>query len=439
MSRTPRSPRYIRPAKSALAIAVGLVLTLVTVIAPQSTVSGAYMTAERELAGNAAVTARLAPITNVTARTDSSGITTITWDSVTQQSWASSAQLVSSAIVYTLSSPDPKGCSGQTDKLTFAGSWSAGSACSVSYRYAGWASEPATVKVPANQIKVQDNPSRVAFSSDGTFAYVANRGSKTISVIDTTKRQVAATISVGAYPTAIAISRTTSKAYVTNRDDGTVSVINTKTNTVEGEPITVGTSPVDIVLAPDDLTAYVVNRNSSTISVINTQSRAVIKTISTAAGPNRIALTADGHTAYVGATDGKAVTVIDLAATTTSTRNIGLPVEVRSLAITADGSKVYIAGNYSNDVIILEPLSGSTNTIEGVSPADVALSNDGTTLYVTSGSNVYVLTAKSAKEWDSRSISLPYNSSFSGTLSPDGKLLYVVNPPGDSVVLVPTS
>jgi YVTN family beta-propeller protein len=64
-----------------------------------------------------------------------------------------------------------------------------------------------------------------------TFAYVTNRGSNSVSVIDTASNTVVATIPVGAFPEGVAITPDGTRAYVTN-ESNTVSVIDTATNTV---------------------------------------------------------------------------------------------------------------------------------------------------------------------------------------------------------------
>ena len=56
-------------------------------------------------------------------------------------------------------------------------------------------------------IPVGDNPLRVAFTPDGRRAYVTNRGSNTVSVIDTKTNTVVDTIEVGMAPGGVAITR----------------------------------------------------------------------------------------------------------------------------------------------------------------------------------------------------------------------------------------
>ena len=76
----------------------------------------------------------------------------------------------------------------------------------------------------------------------------------TVSVINTTTGAVDKTLTVGSQPSAVAVSPATNGptvglAYVTNRASGTVSMINTANNTVVGSAIRVGSSPQDVAVA----------------------------------------------------------------------------------------------------------------------------------------------------------------------------------------------
>ena len=64
-------------------------------------------------------------------------------------------------------------------------------------------------------IRVGAQPSAVAFSGDGHWAYVANLGSGTLSVIDVARRRVATSIKVGNAPTAVAFAADVSRSAAT--------------------------------------------------------------------------------------------------------------------------------------------------------------------------------------------------------------------------------
>src|SRR5215831_9019994 len=79
-------------------------------------------------------------------------------------------------------------------------------------------------------------------STHAQNAYITNRSSSTVSVIDTATDTVSATIPVGLTPDGVAVSPDGSKVYVTNASSNTVSVIDTATNTISAT-IPVGLPP----------------------------------------------------------------------------------------------------------------------------------------------------------------------------------------------------
>ena len=96
-----------------------------------------------------------------------------------------------------------------------------------------------------------------------TFGYVANALDNTISVIATASNAVVATIPVGSFPTGVATTpdgthpperdnrRHQSRAYVTNQlESSSVSVIDTSKNTVVAT-IPVGGDPTGVAVTPD--------------------------------------------------------------------------------------------------------------------------------------------------------------------------------------------
>ena len=83
-------------------------------------------------------------------------------------------------------------------------------------------------------------------------------------------------------------------AYVANEGDGTVSVIDTATNTVVGIPIPVGREPSGVAVTPDGKHAYVANRGSKNVSAIDTATNMVVATVAVGNVPFTVAITPDG-------------------------------------------------------------------------------------------------------------------------------------------------
>jgi len=231
-------------------------------------------------------------------------------------------------------------------------------------------------------ISVGSGPEGVAITPDGNYAYVTNSGSNTVSVIYTGTNAVVATISVGTGPLGVAITPDGNYAYVTNSDSNTVSVIDTGTNAVVAT-ITVGDLPVGVAITPDGNYAYVANDASYTVSVIDTGTNAVVATISVGIYPEGVAITPDGNYAYVTNSGSSTVSVIDTG-TNAVVATITVGSEPEGVAITPDGNYAYVTNVGPNTVSVIDT---STNTViatitVGTGPYDVAITPDGNYAYV---------------------------------------------------------
>jgi YVTN family beta-propeller protein len=108
----------------------------------------------------------------------------------------------------------------------------------------------------------------VAVRPDGSRAYVTNRSSDSVSVINTSNNTVIDTVTVGSDPNGVAVSPDGSRVYVTNYDSGSVSVINTSNNTVIAT-VTVGAEHIAVAVSPDGSHVYLTNLYLSSVSVIS--------------------------------------------------------------------------------------------------------------------------------------------------------------------------
>jgi YVTN family beta-propeller protein len=99
-------------------------------------------------------------------------------------------------------------------------------------------------------------------------AYITNAASNTVSVIDTAKNAVIATIPVGSYPEPVGVSSDGSRIYV-GSCDGTLSVINGSTNSVIATVPIGGACPGGIAVSPDGNSVYVTNGGNGTMSIID--------------------------------------------------------------------------------------------------------------------------------------------------------------------------
>jgi YVTN family beta-propeller protein/VCBS repeat-containing protein len=268
-------------------------------------------------------------------------------------------------------------------------------------------------------ITVGTTPSAVVISTapNDYRMYVANTGSNTVSVINTSTGQridansssSSMDISVSASPSALALSADGKRLYVANTGSGTVSVINTDTYKVIDtntrsfgtQSISVGSSPSALLLNGTRL--YVANRGSNTVSVIDTTTNAVVdvnpnasgtQSISVGASPNALALR--GTQLYVSNSAGNSVSVINTS-TNSVTTTIAVGSQPSGMALGADG-RLFVANTGSGTVSVIDtatntiidtnPTAAAINSIPvGPSPTSVAFSPNGSLAYVANGND----------------------------------------------------
>ena len=244
-----------------------------------------------------------------------------------------------------------------------------------------------------------NNPTGLAVN--GTYAYVANQGTNTVSVINTATGTVVKTITVGSQPSAVAINPTAKRAYVANRASSTISVIDTSTNAVVGSAIRVGTSPQDVAVNTTGTPIVVVaNNGSSNVTVIEPANNNKATTISLGFGnsaPTAVALSDDGTRAYVThrtMSGGGAVSVIN-----TSTKKVISTIAVGSSPqdVAVAGTKVYVANSGSSSVSVINTATNNSVTTVNVgsSPSSLAVSQDGSMVVVArNNDNIAIIDTK---------------------------------------------
>ena len=201
------------------------------------------------------------------------------------------------------------------------------------------------------------SPEGVAFSPDGRHAFVANKGSGSVSMINTYVNQILKSTSV----------------------DNTITV------PIQG-----------LVVSPDGRKVYVASSDQG-IKVLDAVTNGVIDTIAADAGggdipnPQGIALSPDGRLLFVSDNhDGGSVTVLDTATKkTVAAISGGTGIVPLGIAVNPDGREAYMVFSGSNEVKVFDiPSSTVIDTISvGSGPVGIAASPDGETVWVTCASD----------------------------------------------------
>ena len=236
-------------------------------------------------------------------------------------------------------------------------------------------------------------PCSVAVSPNGLYAYVANYGDSSVSVINTTSNKVTEKIRVGRHPSGVDISPNGAHAYVacdryySNYDmhNGSVYVINTATNEV-AETIPIGYNANGVVVSPNGRYVYVANSGDSSVFRIDTTTNTVTAIILVGSNVNGMAVSPNG--AYIYVVGDGLVSVID---TTTNMVIATVPVgnSPSAVAVSPNGACAYITNKDDGSVSVINTTTNKVAaTISvGNSPSAVAVSPNGAYAYITNRGN----------------------------------------------------
>lgn len=156
----------------------------------------------------------------------------------------------------------------------------------------------------------------VAVSPDGSRAWVANMGSKSITAIDLAAMRKLGDTPVGKEPEGLALSPDGRRLWVADRGGDRVHEFDAATMKELGS-VAVGQFPIRILVSPDGRHAVTSNLESGDLTVIDTATRAVTRTIPVgrdkAFGQVTLLFSADGKRLYAAETGIDRIAEIDFA------------------------------------------------------------------------------------------------------------------------------
>lgn len=281
---------------------------------------------------------------------------------------------------------------------------------------------------------VGTDPHGIAVSPNGFRVYVANRASKTVSIINTNTLLVIATVTVGDSP--VSVAATNDFAYVVNSGDSTVTVINAATRKVV-KTVSVGVNPVAITLNPSGSQAYVTVESTNSIDVINTSDNTIAATIPVGTMPQRVAFSPDGTLAYVTNFGTNSLWVIDTT-TNAITKTLTVGKGPLGVAATPDGDWVFAVNATDKTVSMIPTLSYKPLPAIGVgaAPIEVAATDEAAYVVCQSQDTVSVISVR----YRDQIATVNVGSNPHGIVaSPDGRRVYVTNRASGSVSVITTA
>ena len=175
-------------------------------------------------------------------------------------------------------------------------------------------------------VAVGRHPQGVAVHAGRAQAVVANRGSRTISVVDLLGESVVATVRVGRHPRQVAVNPRTNVALVTLGEERAVALVDLDTLAVVRK-IRVGRRPEGVAVDPALDVAVVANSGERSVSVLDLAAGRVTARLLVGHRPTGVAVNPLTHTFAVTNERDGTVTLLDLGdpAHPTSPGTLSLP------------------------------------------------------------------------------------------------------------------
>ncbi len=222
-------------------------------------------------------------------------------------------------------------------------------------------------------------------------------------------------------PFGIAIS-SSSLVYVTELDNGRVGQYQLPSQTLSGTTIAVGSVPTSVTFLPNGTRAYVANLGDSVVSVIDVATHAVITTVKLSGKPLRVLASPDGNTVYA-TTDAGTLEFIATATNTTSPDTLALGAVFNGVALSPTQSLVYVSSTTNGHVYEVNTATRASRSFNmGGTPQDIAVSHDGSTLYIANETGP--MEVRDAATLNQTTTVALATDVFGLTITPDGTQLY---------------
>jgi YVTN family beta-propeller protein len=244
------------------------------------------------------------------------------------------------------------------------------------------------------ELPVGPDPVAVAASPTRDEVYVVNSGRANamgfVSIINAENNSVAANIEVHRQPVSIDIDAAGNFAYVANAGSNTISVLDLKARR-EIAAIGAGEEPVEARIAPDGKTVVVPNRRGNSVSLVDPAARGVRAYFEGCPGASDAVVLPDSSKAFVACSGGHQVMAIALARPNAhpaqpdrleALMDVGrAPVQ---LALKPDGGELFVSNSQSNSI---SEVVTSTDDVGGAymmgdDPVHGLVSSDNSLLYV---------------------------------------------------------
>ena len=225
-------------------------------------------------------------------------------------------------------------------------------------------------------IPVGSAPIALALNPATGMLYVVNSQSRNVSVVDTRRGLVAATVPTAARPYAIAVDAFSNRVYVSNTFSNMLTIVDGKTNTAKNLP----TGSADVILVGDRQHVYLFGYESDTVTELNPDTGAMAKL--SAGSMHLWGAALDQQTLYLSHVQEKSLAAIDLA--THSVRSLVTGNMPCAIVQSKKTGKIYVANYADGTVSVLDKNRTLATIAVSLYPQALTLDEQSGLLYVAS-------------------------------------------------------
>jgi YVTN family beta-propeller protein len=292
----------------------------------------------------------------------------------------------------------------------------------------------------------------------GYRVYVTNEVSGDLSVVDSEKMDVVATVPLGKRPRGIHASPDGKFIYVAlsgtpaappgvdedtlpppDKNADGIAVVDVAQNKVV-RMIQAGSDPENFDVSKDGKLIYVSNEDVSGVGVVDIAAGKVVQTYHTGEQPEGVTVTPDGKLVYSTCEEDGTIAVIDPAAQKVL-KVFKVGHRPRNIVFLPDGKTGYVNAENDGGIVMFDAVKNeqvqaiSLGTPGEVKPMGMQLSPDSSKLYVSTGRGhkVFMVDTKTNQVVNSLEVGpRPWGIG----VSPDGKLLFTANGPSGDISVV---
>ncbi len=228
--------------------------------------------------------------------------------------------------------------------------------------------------------------------------------------------------------------------FVSDEEADVVHVLDGVSGAVEGV-LQTGERPRGLALSPDGNTLYVAASDANRIEAWNSHTLAKIRDIGSGSDPERIAVSADGRTIYVANEDESAVSFIDVASGKVR-KEVQVGPEPEGIGISPDGKQLIATSEVASVAHFIDVATAKVmdNMPVGSRPREVLFVDGGKEAWVSSEQRGTIHVFDAATHREKRTIDLVLEfpdlekvQAVELELTPDGRRAFVAMGRGDQV------